>query len=76
MPAHRGAHLNAGVSGDVSEVHDFIIIDHRSAGFDVFSLYGGFRINSQAMLSAGIDNLFDKTFAGHVNATNVGLWVT
>ncbi|WP_267222224.1 TonB-dependent copper receptor [Dyella silvae] len=44
-----------------------------SAGFGVFSLNGGYRINRQATLSAGIDNLFNKTYAEHVNAANVGL---
>lgn len=44
-----------------------------SAGFGVFSLNGGYRIDRATTLSAGIDNLFDKTYAEHVNAANAGL---
>ena len=44
-----------------------------SAGFGVFSLNGGYRIDRAMTLSAGIDNLFDKTYAEHVNAANAGL---
>lgn len=38
-----------------------------SAGFGVFSLNGGYAINKQAQLSLGVDNLFDKTYAEHLN---------
>jgi len=44
-----------------------------SAGFGVFSLNGGYRIDRRTTLSAGIDNLFDKTYAEHVNAASAGL---
>ena len=44
-----------------------------SEGFGVFSLNGGYRIDSKTTLSAGIDNLFDKTYAEHVNAASAGL---
>ncbi len=44
-----------------------------SAGFGVFSLNGAYRIDRRFTLSAGIDNLFDKTYAEHVNAANAGL---
>jgi iron complex outermembrane receptor protein len=44
-----------------------------SAGFGVFSLNGGYRINPTATVSAGIDNLFNKTYTEHVNAASVGL---
>lgn len=44
-----------------------------SAGFGVFSLNGGYRIDRATTLSAGIDNLFDKTYAEHVNAASAGL---
>jgi iron complex outermembrane recepter protein len=44
-----------------------------SAGFGVFSLNGGYRIDRALTLSAGIDNLFNKTYAEHVNAASAGL---
>ncbi len=44
-----------------------------SGGFGVFSLNGGYRIDRSLTLSAGIDNLLDKTYAEHVNAANAGL---
>jgi len=44
-----------------------------SAGFGVFSLNGGYRIDRSLTLSAGIDNLFNKTYAEHVNAASAGL---
>ena len=39
----------------------------RSAGFGVFSLHAGYRINKQLKLAVGVDNLFDKTYAEHLN---------
>ncbi|MGY3039443.1 iron complex outermembrane receptor protein [Rhodanobacter sp. TND4EL1] len=44
-----------------------------SAGFGVFSLNGGYRLSRTLTLSAGLDNLFNKTYAEHVNAANPGL---
>ena len=44
-----------------------------SAGFGVFSLHAGYRINKQVKLALGVDNLFDKTYAEHVNAANASL---
>ena len=38
-----------------------------SAGFAVFSLNGGYRINDHLQLSAGIDNLFDRAYSEHLN---------
>ncbi|TFF41813.1 TonB-dependent copper receptor [Pseudomonas sp. RIT623] len=44
-----------------------------SSGFGVFSLNGAYKINSNLKLSAGVDNLFDKTYAEHLNlAGNAG----
>ncbi|WP_462401428.1 TonB-dependent copper receptor [Pseudomonas sp. Marseille-QA0332] len=44
-----------------------------SAGFGVFSLNGAYKVNKQLKLSAGVDNLFDKTYAEHLNlAGNAG----
>lgn len=44
-----------------------------SAGFGVFSLNAGWRLSRTLTLSAGIDNLLDKTYAEHVNAASAGL---
>ena len=38
-----------------------------SSGFAVVSLNGGWRINDQLRLAAGIDNLFDRDHAEHLN---------
>ncbi|WP_068829041.1 TonB-dependent copper receptor [Pseudomonas sp. BMS12] len=39
----------------------------NSAGFAVFSLNGAYRVNEHLKLSAGVDNLFDKDYAEHLN---------
>ncbi|MDH1065580.1 TonB-dependent copper receptor [Pseudomonas sp. GD03985] len=39
----------------------------ESAGFGVFSLNGAYRVSSNLRLSAGVDNLFDKDYAEHLN---------
>lgn len=39
----------------------------KTAGFGVFSLNGGYRMNKQFSLTAGIDNLFDKKYAEHLS---------
>lgn len=44
-----------------------------TGGFAVFSLNGAYRLGSHVTLSAGIDNLFNRTYAEHVNAATVGL---
>ncbi|MFE2008176.1 TonB-dependent copper receptor [Pseudomonas guariconensis] len=45
----------------------------KSAGFGVFSLNGAYKVNRNLKLSAGVDNLFDKTYAEHLNlAGNAG----
>ncbi|HEY9249208.1 MAG TPA: TonB-dependent copper receptor, partial [Rariglobus sp.] len=36
-------------------------------GFAVFSLNAGWRVNRHALLTAGVDNLFDKTYAEHIS---------
>lgn len=38
-----------------------------SKGFAVLSLNGGWRINKAAQLTAGMDNLFNKTYAEHIS---------
>lgn len=45
----------------------------KSAGFGVFSLNGAYKVRRNLKLSAGVDNLFDKTYAEHLNlAGNAG----
>ncbi|MCY1269963.1 Colicin I receptor [compost metagenome] len=45
----------------------------KSPGFGVFSLNGAYRVSEHVKLSAGIDNLFDKDYAEHLNlAGNAG----
>ncbi|WP_272660133.1 TonB-dependent receptor domain-containing protein, partial [Providencia sp. PROV112] len=39
----------------------------KSAGFTVFSLNTAYKINENMKLSAGVDNLFDKTYSEHLN---------
>ncbi|MGL4317225.1 MAG: TonB-dependent copper receptor [Pseudomonas sp.] len=39
----------------------------NSAGFGVFSLNGAYRFSEHFKLSAGVDNLFDKDYAEHLN---------
>ncbi|QIM72635.1 TonB-dependent copper receptor [Bordetella trematum] len=44
-----------------------------SAGFGVFSLNAGYAVSKQLKLSVGVDNLFNKTYAEHLNlAGNAG----
>lgn len=45
----------------------------ESAGFAVFSLNGAYKLSQHFKLSAGVDNLFDKDYAEHLNlAGNAG----
>ncbi|KAF1031287.1 MAG: Ferric enterobactin receptor [Pseudomonas sp.] len=45
----------------------------KTAGFGVFSLNGAYRINKNFKVSTGVDNLFNKTYAEHLNlAGNAG----
>jgi iron complex outermembrane receptor protein len=39
----------------------------RTGGFGVFSLNGSYRMGKTALLSAGVDNLFDRTYAEHIS---------
>ena len=38
-----------------------------SAGFGVFSLNGGWRASKALQVNAGVDNLFNKTYAEHIS---------
>ena len=45
----------------------------QSSGFGVFSLNGAYRINKHWKVSSGVDNLFGKAYAEHLNlAGNAG----
>lgn len=44
-----------------------------SGGFGVFSINAGHRLGNNLTLTAGIDNLFNKTYAEHINAVPPGL---
>jgi iron complex outermembrane receptor protein len=45
----------------------------QSPGFAVFSLNAAYRLNKNLKLSTGVDNLFDKAYAEHLNlAGNAG----
>ncbi|MHA3737982.1 TonB-dependent copper receptor [Pseudomonas sp. Eth.TT006] len=45
----------------------------KSGGFGVFSLNGAYRINKHWKVSSGVDNLFGKAYAEHLNlAGNAG----
>ena len=39
----------------------------KSSGFSVFSFNGAYRVTANLKLSAGVDNLFDKAYAEHLN---------
>jgi iron complex outermembrane receptor protein len=39
----------------------------RSSGFVVFSLHGNLQLSARNRLSAGVDNLFDKSYAEHLS---------
>jgi iron complex outermembrane receptor protein len=44
-----------------------------SSGFGVVSLHADYRVNPRLKLAAGIDNVFDKAYAEHLNlAGNAG----
>ncbi|MEQ4674305.1 TonB-dependent copper receptor [Providencia vermicola] len=39
----------------------------KSAGFTIFSLNTAYKVDENVKLSAGVDNLFDKTYSEHLN---------
>lgn len=41
----------------------------RTGGFTVFSLNASYRPTKAALISAGVDNVFDKTYAEHISRT-------
>jgi len=45
----------------------------RTAGFSVYSLNAGWRITARATLTAGVDNVFDKTYAEHLSRAGAAI---
>ncbi len=45
-------------------------VDSPTAGFGVLHLYGHWNLGASLTLEAGIENLFDRAYAYHVNAGN------
>ncbi|WP_082582961.1 TonB-dependent copper receptor [Frateuria sp. Soil773] len=45
----------------------------KTGGFGVFSVHGGWRIDREWSLTAGVDNLFDKAYAEHISPSVVEL---
>jgi len=39
----------------------------RTGGFGVFSVNGAYRVSKGTQITAGIDNLFDKSYAEHIS---------
>lgn len=46
-----------------------------TAGFAVFSLNAGYRPKKGVLVSAGVDNLFDRTYAEHISKSGTGAFV-
>ncbi|HAN27313.1 MAG TPA: TonB-dependent copper receptor, partial [Haliea salexigens] len=46
-------------------------VDAATPGFGVLHLYGHWNLTGQLLLEAGVENLFDKAYAYHVNAGNL-----
>ena len=44
----------------------------ETSGFSVWSLNAGYRPNKQVLITAGIDNLFDKTYVEHISQDSYG----
>ena len=46
-------------------------VDAATPGFGVLHLYGHWNLTGRLLLEAGVENLFDKAYAYHVNAGNL-----
>lgn len=73
---HEGAHWFGGAllravvrQGRVTEGQGNVVGRDLgpSAGFATLALNGGYRFNAALKLTAGVDNLFDKAYAEHLN---------
>ncbi len=42
----------------------------KTGGWAILNLYGGYEVTENTTVKVGIDNLFDKTYAYHVNRAN------
>ena len=74
--AYEGPRWSAGVLLRAVARQDRVAIDQGnvvgrdlgpSAGFATLALNGGYRFNDRVKLIAGIDNVFDRTYAEHLN---------
>lgn len=45
----------------------------ETSGFGVFSVNGAYRMGKRVRFAAGIDNLFDKTYAEHISRAGAGI---
>ena len=45
----------------------------KTPGFGVFSVNGGYRVNNRVNLTAGIDNIFDRSYAEHLSKSGFGV---
>lgn len=53
-----------------SNFNPAVDVDAPTPGFGVMHLYGHWNLNASLILEAGIENLFDRAYAYHVNAGN------
>jgi iron complex outermembrane receptor protein len=44
-----------------------------TGGFSIFSLNAGYRLRNGVVLAAGVDNLFDRTYAEHISQGGVAI---
>lgn len=45
----------------------------KTPGFSTFAINGSYRFDKRFLVSAGIDNLFDKTYAEHISRTGAAV---
>jgi iron complex outermembrane receptor protein len=65
-----GALLHMVAEQDRYAVNQGIIVGQdlgRTPGFAVFSINGGWRPKKGMLIAAGVDNLFDRTYAEHIS---------
>lgn len=57
-------------SASQSKFNPAVDVDAPTPGFGVMHLYGHWNLSASLILEAGIENLFDRAYAYHVNAGN------
>lgn len=57
-------------SASQSKFNPAVDVDAPTPGFGVLHLYGHWNLSASLILEAGIENLFDRAYAYHVNAGN------